>query len=89
MPLYNAASRARNAGLITHTTAYGGGNKKAGFPYMIGRSYTSSIFLNGNGPVSGKCCKIGIMNQVMRGASISKPIGYTGNATYWNIPGAN
>lgn len=86
MPLYNAASRARNTGQLVNRNT-GGGSKKAGFPYMVGRGYLSSIYLNGNGPVSGKCCKIDIMNQVMRGSSISRPIGRTGNSVYWHIPG--
>ena len=43
MPLYNAASRARNVGSLI-TQNQGGGEKKAGFPRMIGRDSWFSIF---------------------------------------------
>jgi hypothetical protein len=35
----------------------GGGDKKAGFPYIVGRSSWSSQFIRGVDPVGGKCCK--------------------------------
>ncbi len=87
MPLLNAASRARNVGQLINRES-GGGNKKAGSPYMIGRGYLSSIYLNGNGVIKGNCCKIDRLNALMPRMSISRPIGRTGNATYWSIPGA-
>jgi len=54
MPLYNAASRARNATLIKNSNQ-GGGDKKAGFPYMIGRGYLTSIAFHATG---ANCCNL-------------------------------
>jgi hypothetical protein len=58
MVLLNASSKARNAARII-TQNQGGGSKKAGFPYMIGRGSWSNIYL---GPTPGAsrsvtCCK--------------------------------
>lgn len=51
MVLLNAASRARNvASLITQNQ--GGGNTKAGLPYIIGRTASSSMVLAND---SGGC----------------------------------
>lgn len=36
----------------------GGGEKKAGFPYQIGRTSWSSIFIGGVDPVHNRCCKL-------------------------------
>jgi hypothetical protein len=57
MGLSNAASRARNYDLSVNQNQ-GGGNKKAGFPYMIGRDYRTSIAFNNTNVVSGKCCTL-------------------------------
>ena len=35
----------------------GGGDKKAGFPYQIGRDHWSSIYI-GDRPQTGQCCKL-------------------------------
>ena len=55
MGLSNAASRARNYN-VTVNANQGGGNKKAGLPYQIGRESWTSIFLHATDPVYGKCC---------------------------------
>ncbi len=47
MPLYNAASRARHVGSLINRPQ-GGGEKKAGFPKIIGRDSWTSIFLKPN-----------------------------------------
>jgi len=57
MGLSNAASRARNYSVIINANQ-GGGNKKAGLPYQIGRETWSSIFLNSTDPVYGRCCTL-------------------------------
>jgi hypothetical protein len=36
----------------------GGGSKKAGFPYMIGRDSWASIFIQGCDPVGKHCCTL-------------------------------
>lgn len=84
MTLYNASSRARNAGQLMNRNS-GGGDKKAGFPYMVGRSYTTSIYFNANGVIKGNCCKIGFMNKLMPNVSISRPIGRNANPAYWGM----
>ena len=40
------------------TQNQGGGSKKSGFPYQIGRSWQTSLVLNTTAPVSGRCCKL-------------------------------
>lgn len=41
----------------------GGGNKKAGLPYQIGRESFTSVFLHSTDPVYGKCCT---RSQIMK-----------------------
>ena len=36
----------------------GGGSRKAGFPYIIGRDHWSSRFIRGCEPVYGHCCTL-------------------------------
>jgi len=55
MGLSNAASRARNYS-VTVNANQGGGNKKAGLPYQIGRETWTSIFLRATDPIYGRCC---------------------------------
>lgn len=58
MVLFNASSRSRNVGSTTHRPQ-GGGDKKAGFPYQIGREAWSSVFLNTCNPAkSAPCCNL-------------------------------
>jgi hypothetical protein len=63
MPLYNAASRARHVGSLINRPQ-GGGEKKAGFPRMIGRESMTSIFLHSTDP-NGKCCTLDRINVQM------------------------
>ena len=67
----------------------GGGEKKAGFPYMVGRGSWSNIALGADGIPKGNCCKLAD-TQVMRFplAHQSRPIGGRSvNLSYWHIPG--
>ena len=61
------------------TQNQGGGNKKAGFPYQIGRSWQTSLVLNTTAPLSGHCCKLKDMQTLpiswSRGVRQSRPIG--------------
>ena len=57
MGLSNAASRARNYNVIVNANQ-GGGAKKAGLPYQIGRETWASIFLGSTDPIGGKCCSL-------------------------------
>jgi hypothetical protein len=68
----------------------GGGDKKAGFPYQIGRDYNVSNILQAVDPVHGQCCKLKQWNTLLFPlARQSRPIGakYSGNYRYYHIPG--
>ena len=44
----------------------GGGDKKQGLPYQIGRDSWTSVFFNPhNGYVTGHCCKLKNMQQTL------------------------
>ena len=68
--------------LITNQSTCGG-NKKAGFPPMIGRDSWTTVAYHGGHPV--KCMTLACM-QTLRGklACVSRPIGSTGNQPYFN-----
>ena len=61
------------------TQNQGGGAKKAGFPYQIGRGWQSSIVFHSTAPLTGKCCKLKDMQTLPiswnRGVTQSRPIG--------------
>jgi hypothetical protein len=57
MGLSNAASRARNYGRTINANQ-GGGSKKAGLPYQIGRDWHASIAFGATDPVHGRCCTL-------------------------------
>ena len=89
MVLMNGSKRARYVSSITNQ-AQGGGSKKAGFPYQVGRSSWTSVVLNTADPISGRCCSLRKMqmNLFPRAANISRPIGATSAAnSYFSIPG--
>jgi len=68
----------------------GGGSKKAGFPYQIGRSWQTSIAFDAVDPVHGQCCRLNNWNTtIFPLARQSRPIGsrYSANYSYWHIPG--
>ena len=75
MTLYNAASRARNAGsLITKNS--GGGNKKMGlFPKVGNDSWASMAY----GRVPGKCFTLGCSRTSRYPATcgVNRPVGST------------
>jgi len=41
---------------VRTTQKQGGGSKKAGFPYQIGREHWTSHFIGSTDPVNGRCC---------------------------------
>ena len=67
----------------------GGGDKKAGFPYQVGRIMWTSIAL-GTYPFSPHCCTLKNL-QTLRFTvqpNISRPIGSTLQPTpYWRVTG--
>ena len=86
MGLSNAASRARNY-VQNINQNQGGGDKKAGFPYQVGRDTWTSIFFNTTDPVNGHCCTLPKMQiNLFPNVNQSRPIGstYTPN-TYFRV----
>ena len=57
MVYLNSASRSRHSGSLINQSQ-GGGDKKAGLPYQIGREYYTSILLHSSDPVNGSCCTL-------------------------------
>ena len=43
----------------------GGGEKKAGFPYQVGRESWASIFLHSTDPINGRCCNAAKVGTTM------------------------
>ena len=66
----------------------GGGNKKAGFPYHVGRTMWTGIALQTN-VVKSNCCKLSQMNSLVFTGRQSRPIGSNVNANreYWRVAG--
>ena len=60
MPKGGAWSNSNRTKMLSnvHTVQQqGGGEKKAGLPYQIGRESWTSIFFNSTDPITGRCCK--------------------------------
>lgn len=90
MVLSNASKNARYTSSITNQNQ-GGGSKKAGFPYQVGRSSWTSIAFGSADIVTGRCCSLKKTQQMtftQKNTNQSRPIGSTAvNNTYWQIPG--
>jgi hypothetical protein len=87
MVLSNSAKRARYANTISNQNQ-GGGSKKAGFPYIVGRDHWSSLFLGNTNVVNGKCCGLKSYQQVRFPlASLSHGVGRQVNLSYWKVKG--
>ena len=54
---WSNSNRSRMMSNVSTTQNQGGGEKKAGFPYQIGRTSWASIFLDTVDPINGRCCK--------------------------------
>lgn len=82
MVLLNASSRSRNVGQII-TQNQGGGSKKAGFPYQIGRGSWTSMFLHAVDPVSGRCCNLTKVNTTLVFTrNLVRPVGFRSGDAY-------
>jgi hypothetical protein len=67
------------------TQNQGGGDKKAGFPYIIGRGWRTNIAF-GNNVVLGHCQALkGYQTLCFTGVHQSRPTGTRGDVTYWNV----
>lgn len=81
--LSNSSSRARNSGSLTNQPQ-GGGDKKAGFAFQIGRTYWDSIYFDQRA-VDRPLQQLQMIIYPL--ANISRPIGRNNNRPYWQIPG--
>jgi hypothetical protein len=87
---FRKSNHSRGGSSAYTTYNVGGGDKKAGFPYQIGRSYGVSNRFNSTDPVHGHCCLLkNYNNTIFPIARQSRNIGSTanGNYRYWHIPG--
>lgn len=78
MGLSNGSSRARNYGQIINRNQ-GGGNKKAGLPFQIGRTSWENIYMR-----SEKQSLQRLQITKNPNVRISRPMGSTIHAPYWN-----
>ena len=84
---FRSSSKAQLGSNVYTTQNQGGGSKKAGFPYQIGRETWSSIHLHSTNPISGHCCNLTKLQiTLFPNTSQSRPIGstYTPN-TYFRV----
>jgi hypothetical protein len=93
MVLSNSAKRARYQNTIK-VQNQGGGDKKAGLPYQVGRTAWSSIYLGlGNTSTrfgTKKCCTTRNMSVLPFSGTVNQShgVGRVNNLSYWQIPGA-
>ena len=85
--LANASKKARNAGAIVNRNQ-GGGDKKAGFPYQVGRNHWTSIFLGATDPGHGRCpATLACLSKTLVFTSLSRPVGsWVSGNSYWKMP---
>ena len=65
---WSNSNRARMMSNVRTDRNQGGGEKKAGFPYQIGRDHWASIFLDTCDPQLGKdsrCCSLSKLNKTL------------------------
>ena len=68
MPKGGAWSNSNKTRMLSNVTTVqnqGGGEKKAGFPYQVGRDSWASVFFNSVDPINGKCCNRGKIGTTM------------------------
>lgn len=68
MPKGGAWSNSNKTRMLSNVSTVGkqgGGEKKAGLPYQIGRESWTSLFLHSTAPVTGRCCNLGKVNTTM------------------------
>jgi len=78
MPKGGAWSNSNKAQMMSSALTdrnQGGGSKKAGFPYQIGRGQWSSIFIHSVDPINGRCCNLSKVGKTMNFTkNIGRPI---------------
>ena len=85
--VYSSSKKTRHISSIVNQPS-GGGSKKAGFPYQIGRNSWSSIYINTCHPENRRelnCCTLNQMmtNRFKMPVGQSRPIGRNNNGPYW------
>jgi len=88
---FRSSNRSSMGSNVFTSQQQGGGNKKAGFAYQVGRESWSNIHINGSAPVlsKGGCCSLKTL-QFTKNANVSQSrnIGSTYSPnTYYHIPG--
>ena len=88
---FSSSNRYRSGSNLQTNIAQGGGDKKAGFPYQVGRTQWTNIALGTDKSFAWasrrRCCTLANMAEITgRPASISRPVGstYTPN-TYFRV----
>lgn len=62
---WSNSNRNRMLSNVSTVQNQGGGEKKAGFPYQVGRESWSSIFIHAVDPINGRCCNRGKIGTTM------------------------
>jgi len=85
MGMWSRSNRYEMGSNALTTQNQGGGDKKAGFPYIIGRGWRSSIAF-GNNVAMGHCQALKVYQTLcFTGVHQSRPTGTRGDVTYWNV----
>jgi hypothetical protein len=88
---FRSSNRSSMGSNVYTSQQQGGGNKKAGFAYQVGRDSWSNIYINGSAPVlsKGGCCSLKSLQFTSNPkVSQSRSIGSTTNTNrYFHIPG--
>jgi hypothetical protein len=86
---FQASNRYQTGSNVYTTISQGGGEKKAGLVYQVGRTQWTNIALGTDGsfawPSRRRCCTVGNMATLAFTSNISRPIGSTLQPVpYWN-----
>lgn len=85
---FTASNRNRMGSNAVTAQAQGGGSKKAGFPYMVGRGYQIPMYFQKRNGIQN----LTFLKKDAFKAMPSRPIGSMGMSspnTYFNIPGTH
>jgi hypothetical protein len=58
MGIWTNSNRSKMGSTVYTDQNQGGGDKKAGFPYQVGRGWQTSIAFNNTNVVMGHCCTL-------------------------------
>ena len=81
---FSSSNRSQMSSNVYTTQNQGGGSKKAGFPYQVGKSSWSNVAINGGQNVSFRCCKLSAFSTLKFPLGcVSRPID-SRTTPYWN-----